>query len=182
MAYFGFDNNGVTAFTKAGSFGVVGTCPGSGNQTIDSIGGRLYDSGGGLKFRCAIYTSDGATLLTSGTAKKDQPDTEAWAEQTNAELSSPPHLVGGTNYLIVVSVDSTNFRIAVDGASVNSTASSYVDGFPSSISLGTSETYPECIRCGVTPAAAVGGGGGLIGNNSALIGSSILLGKSALIN
>jgi hypothetical protein len=180
MAYFGFDNNGITAFTKAGSFGVVGTCPGSGNQTIDSIGGRLSDGGEGLKFRCAIYTSNGATLLTSGAAKKDQPDAEAWAEQTNAELSSPPYLIGGTNYLIVVSVDSTNFRVAGSGASVISTASSYVDGFPSSISLGTSEEYPECIRCGVSPAAVGGGGGGLVGD-SALVGDSVLVGKSVLI-
>jgi hypothetical protein len=139
-------------------------CPGSGNQTVVSLGLHAK-SGGGTpgNVRIAIYTA-AHSLIAQGSAEISVNSvTHQWWEHTAFVDSggSPisPVLTGGVQYDLVFGGDSNDVYIARDfGSSGDYTCgpTDYTGGFPATLNDGDNTVWLVNIRCGVDPA-----GGGL---------------------
>jgi hypothetical protein len=155
----------------AGSNNVL-TCPGSGQQSVKSLGAYVqtsYDSAG-PELRLSIYKADG-TFVMQGSAPLScvQHDSPAWFSHTAfvdaaGDPIASPELTGGEDYLLGHSTNNwpSNtiyiYGIAETGGAGLKEYTSYNSGWPSPLGSGWSTlNYTLSIRCGVEPAASPAG-------------------------
>lgn len=147
-----WNNTAVDAFT----------CPGSGSQTVNEITADINISTGAVNMRCAIYSSDGLTLIAQGAAAVAiSGAADSWQGHIGqANITpNPATLTGGTSYILVVTVSAGGGTTHAD-ATANSAKFDLVDrtgGFPASLPAGTVGSPAWPVRVGVV---ATGGGGG----------------------
>ena len=103
-AYFGAcDSAGVASGSGSNNdislcFWHTYTCPGSGSQTLQTLGAYCHkESGGNSSVRVGIYNSAGTTLIaqTSGMVMTVDDTVDSWLEEAVSAT-----LTGGTDYII----------------------------------------------------------------------------------
>jgi hypothetical protein len=138
----------------------VFTCPGSGSQTVNEITADLNITGPAANALCAIYSSDGNTLIAQGTAAVTIVGaTDTWQGHTGqASITpNPATLTGGTSYILAVTCSAGSIGTTHGDATTNSAKFDTVDrtaGFPASLPAGTISQPAWPVRVGVIAAAA----------------------------
>jgi len=140
-AYFGAcDSAGVASGSSFNSdngicFWHTYTCPGSGSQTLQTLGAYCHkESGGNAYVRVGIYNSAGTTLIaqTSGMAMTVDDTVDSWLEEAVSAT-----LTGGTDYIIAWAAHSGVEVYCDHGDETRSAANykfiDYSAGLPSSL-------------------------------------------------
>jgi hypothetical protein len=160
------DNNGGNAATVWNNTAVkVFTCPGSGSQTINEITSDLKLISGTDNVRCAVYSSDGSTLIAQGSAAVALSGaSDSWQGHIGqANITpNPATLTGGTSYILVVSTNGTSGTAGTDHA--DSTANSMkfdttdrTTGYSGALPAGTTANPIWPVRVGLADAAPPSG-------------------------
>lgn len=157
------DNNGGSGVRVWNNTAVeVFTCPGAGSQNIAEISADVHLSSGSANIRCAIYSSDGNTLIAQGTAAVALSGaTDAWQGHVGAAniTPNPATLTGGTSYILVASASGGSGTTATDhgDATANSLKFDGTDstgGYGATLPAGTTGSPMWPVRASVDPAAA----------------------------
>lgn len=162
--YFGYCNSSTGAGTGTVHCGFADktdwttagyACPGTGNQTLVTLGIEA-DAAGGGNLRMAIYSGTALICYAGGTEKAS---IVGWLSWTNAELTwvVGTTLVGGTTYKLVFTSDANTGALGTGGLPADTMrylANDYTgSAWPDPIAAGTGYTTEYNIRCGVEPAA-----------------------------
>lgn len=159
-AYFGECNSSGDPTGSASNsdtsrtYGTAYTCPGTGSRTVLELSAYMSQLAAGGNIRLGIYTANGATLLAQGTSVANLDGTEAWrGHMTQDALSvNPLTLTGGTQYLLVVTIDGSYGAATTKGRTAGANVS-YRDttdrtgGLPASLSAPDDSTWVYPIRC-----------------------------------
>lgn len=154
--------NGVYSWTNADF-----TCPGAGSRTLSELAFYCKSNGGTPgHIRVAIYDTS-RNLIAEGSAELTVSSTTAgWVTHSAfvdpAGSPSTPILTGGTDYILVFAVDSTDVTIYYTAGSNGDVAyntNDYTGGFPDTLASGTNYNRRYPIRAGVEE---VGGGSVLL--------------------
>lgn len=180
VTYFGYCNSDGTLTGGAPSTDNPGasqgwwndtqvfTCPGTGNQDVQSMEIQCFSNGSATaRVNIAVYSLNGLTRLAYGTADIGAaftPTTFAWQGYTSpAQITQSAALVGGTTYKLYAQsvIGTDNITLGYYSGAANATGyhTSATTGAPSAIpskDANYSLQYP-LIRIGVQP---TGGGGG----------------------
>jgi len=174
ITYFGNDVAGDGTSGLSGYIGwndgtnTVFTCPGTGKQNVAELAWKVYVTSGNANVRCAIYNSDGSTLLMQGSAEINVTETDTngtWKTHTSfvdsaGNAIATPQLDGGSNYILAASGDGTTLRqrrtAVTSGYSKFAIGDYTSSNFPSSVPPPSSGTNLAVCRCGVEPAASSG--------------------------
>lgn len=155
---------GYSYYNARDTTGVDVTCPGSGSQSVVSLGLWNRTAGAGGSYRLDIYLTDGTFVMQGSAALSVAAWADwAWVEHTafvdaaGSAITSPV-LTGGTDYLLALSiVNGYTYLVANSAGDGMRKASDYTAGFPSPLSSSWEEiANTTSIRCGVEPAAASG--------------------------
>jgi hypothetical protein len=136
------------------------TCPGSGDQVIQSLQMWGKSNGGTAGYgRIGIYDHDGATLLCQSESVLVNSTTAQWWGTTSPANTAPANhvLTGGAYYILAYHWSSTDVLCGSDSGAnfwCKYNAQSYASGFPASLSTGSNQANKYGIRCGVDPAAS----------------------------
>jgi hypothetical protein len=162
-AYFGAcDSAGVASGSSLNSdngicFWHTYTCPGSGSQTLQTLGAYCHkESGGNAYVRVGIYNSAGTTLIaqTSGMAITVNDSVDSWLEEAVSAT-----LTGGTDYIIAWAAHpSVDVYCDHVDETRSDAAYKYIDysaGLPSSLPTPDDDYYMYAVRAKVE---AAGGG------------------------
>lgn len=159
--YFGLDPTGSSDNSGGNAsiwnISLVLTCPGVGDQEIQELSAYVDNNGAGTPhIRVAIYSADGATRIAQGAAEVTAPGVRAWTGHlTPADITpNPATLVGGTSYVLVVTMDGDVGSEKSTGTDGNYDLVDYTGGFPATWTIGVAGGSSWCVRCGVDPAGA----------------------------
>jgi len=157
------DNNGGSGVSVWNNTAVeVFTCPGAGSQTLSEISADVHLSSGTANIRCAVYSSDGSTLIAQGTAAVALSGAvDSWQGHTSQATitPNPATLTGGTTYILIASASGGSGTTATDHA--DSTANSLkfdgtdrTGGYAGALPAGTTGNPMWPVRAAVTAAIA----------------------------
>lgn len=139
----------------------VFTCPGSGSQTVNEITADINIAASGANMRCAIYSSDGSTLIAQGAAAVAvSGTTDTWQGHIGqANITpNPATLTGGTAYILIVSNSAGGAVGTTHGdVTANSAKFDLIDrtgGYSGALPAGTVGSPAWPVRVGVVAAAA----------------------------
>jgi hypothetical protein len=138
----------------------VFTCPGSGSQTVNEITADLNITGAAANALCAIYSSDGATVIAQGAAAVTIVGaTDTWQGHVGqANITpNPATLTGGTSYILAVTCSAGSIGTTHGDATTNSAKFDTVDrtaGFSGALPAGTTSQPAWPVRAGVVAASS----------------------------
>jgi hypothetical protein len=155
-AVAGYDYGGPA---YVGNVGITYTAPGSGTQTIESLG--IYARSGGTSgdIRCALYNDDLSLRCQWDAALAISDDTPSWRDKATANLTGTTTVVGGLNYHFYYTLGASNYpQPAYNTGNAGDwkwEAGEYLSGFPSTMTepAGGNSAGRIIMRCGVTVAS-----------------------------
>lgn len=165
-------NSGLTTFNYAASVGSYSfVCPGSGNQTLDSLEAYVRSTSGATVYaRLAIYAGAGASrgnLVAQGATDISVSSTDyAWRSTTSfkdkdGNALASVTLTGGSTYTLAMSWSGS--ALASGRVAVTSGEGKYLSGnytaansanFPETLADGNNLTLIYTVRAGVTSASS----------------------------